>query len=180
MKGKCIVIAGGTGTGKSTIVKSLLAGANPANVLLYDVNNEHPNYTEKYKNPYTQQVELPELDDFLLQCKLSRNCIIAVEEATMFFSNKGRSDEMVSVLVRKRHTMNNIILVYHSLRSMPKYILDFVNYLVILKTTIDTEKTVEELGRDEITQAWKEIRDSDWLFTPEGYRYSPNKMLFIS
>ena len=181
MTGKLIVIVGGTGSGKSTLAKKFLAPCHPMRVLLYDVNNEHPAYTERYRNPFTNRIELPSVDDFIEQAKSATSCLIMIEETTMFFSNRGRSEDMVSILVRKRHTMNNIILVYHSLRDVPKYLMVYINYLIILKTNFDTVDMVEKkFERPDITEAFKEIQAADWIVTPEGNRYSPNKMLFIS
>lgn len=45
-------------------------------------------------------------------------------------------------MVRKRHTNNLLIFNFHSLRAVPLYILDFVNYIYLRKTN-DNPKLIE-------------------------------------
>lgn len=117
---KCIIIAGGTGTGKTTLVKSLL-GHHKKNRLIYDVNNE-------YGLPYVQ------MEDFLEKAKQVKNHIIVFEEATIFFSTSGSNRDIREILVKKRHTNNILIFNFHSLTQVPLDILMFCNYFYVKKS----------------------------------------------
>jgi SpoVK/Ycf46/Vps4 family AAA+-type ATPase len=141
-----ILLCGGKGTGKTTKVKELLKEANlPA--FIYDVNNEY------------SEAPLPDIQSFLDQAVKKKNCAIVFEEATIFFSSKGRSEELLNILVRSRHNKTFCILVFHSLRSIPVYILELSNYL-ILKYTADNKTAVEAKYKDfpELINIFEEVQ----------------------
>lgn len=130
--GKAIIIVGATGSGKSTLTKRLIAPVDVNRLFVYDVNAE-----------YFPDEVLPDIDDFLLQVKGVRESVIVFEEATVFFSNRGSNKMMRKLLVGKRHSHNAIILLFHSIRAIPYYIFDLVNYIIVFHTN-DEEKIVAE------------------------------------
>lgn len=136
MKPLNIAVIGATGTGKTTACKKLLnlSGKEP---FIYDVNNEYGSKT------------LLKINDFLLHATKKTNSFILFEEATIFFSHSGRTDEIMNLLVRKRHTNNVICLVFHSLRSMPLYILDMIDLIILFKT-VENKGVIEKKYKDEI------------------------------
>lgn len=149
--GKCIIVAGKTGSGKSFWVKESLLSpwlAVGGNAFVYDINNEHG-----FPEP-----PLPE--DFVLQVESARKSLIFFEEATIFFSHKqGDSRELRNLLVRKRHRQNVIVFVFHSIRKIPAYVLDFCD-IFVLKKTNDTPSFVEKKlkGYDNLLYAYDEVR----------------------
>jgi hypothetical protein len=141
-----IILAGAKGTGKTTKVKQLINEAGlPA--FIYDVNNEY------------SSAALPDMQSFLDQAVKKKSCAIVFEEATIFFSSKGRSEELINILVRSRHNKTLCILVFHSLRSVPTYILELSNYL-ILKYTADNFTAVEAKYKDfpELINLFEEVQ----------------------
>lgn len=143
-----IIIVGAKGTGKTTQTKEIIRAANlPA--LIYDVNNEYGN------NP------LPDIDTFLIQAAKMKNATIVFEEATIFFSAKGRSEKLIEILVRSRHNRTLTVLNFHSLRSVPTYILELTNYL-ILKATNDNPGAVETKYKDfpEVISLFNEVNEA--------------------
>ncbi|MCK9479766.1 MAG: ATP-binding protein [Firmicutes bacterium] len=126
MAGKAIILVGATGSGKSTIVKRLLANVHEERICVYDVNAEY-GLSEPGK-------PLPDIQDFLDGVLPLYDRVLVFEEATVFFSNRGRSDKMVKLLVAKRHNRNTVMLCFHSIRAIPLYIYDLVNYVIVLKT----------------------------------------------
>lgn len=132
---KAILLIGMTGEGKSTYLKKLIKTSGRP-LLIYDVNNEHG--TNK---------PLPSFEQFLMTATKVKNHLIAFEEATIFFSSKSSNNEMRELLIRKRHTNNLLVLLFHSIRSVPIDIFDFINYYVLFKTN-DREAYISQKYRD--------------------------------
>ena len=98
----------------------------------FDINREYVNSFGESENLYSKFVSI---DDFLKTVKNAVNSCIIFEEATAFFSNKGiNSKILMDLQVRKRHTNNVIVFVFHSLRQIPVEIFDFCNYLILFNT----------------------------------------------
>lgn len=144
---KAICIVGGTGSGKSTYIKEQLLPKVRNRALIYDVNNE-----------YGTGVKLLSMKDFNAKAKAAVNTFIVYEEATIFFNNRGLDNELVDILVRKRHTKNTIVFVFHSLRAIPTYIIDMIDFFVIFRTN-DLTHQVYKRFRDnyEIMNAYKYV-----------------------
>lgn len=150
---KCIINVGATGTGKSTQTKELLMQSSQPE-FIYDVNGEYKDYKGAVSNL--------NFKDFLERAKEKRNTTIVFEEATIFFKQQGSSEDMLNLLVRKRHTNNLIILNFHSLRKVPLDILDFANYMIIRKTN-DLDSVISKKYEEhiEIWEAYKEVKESE-------------------
>jgi len=149
MSGKSIIFVGGTGTGKTTLIKGRLKKVSKDCLYLFDINNE---YTEFFDKP------LPSFVKFSKQCTKLNDAIIVYEEATIFLSNKGSNSEVNEVLVRKRHTNNTIFFVFHSLRSVPRWLFDLSNYLFLLKTNDSLDTVEKKFDHDALTTAFKEVQ----------------------
>ena len=113
---KAFILVGSTGCGKTYFTKQLLKTVHKNALLIFDVNNE---WKEYYPYPFDADI-----DKFLEKANKVRKGVILIEDATAFLSNRGRSDLLTKILVAKRHTQNTIILLFHSMRSIPKYIVD--------------------------------------------------------
>lgn len=130
---KAIAIIGRTKTGKTTLTKELLNGFEPSRVHVYDVNNEYAEY---------KRGALPKFSEFLNKLTIkdrrgeltTRKSAIVFEEATIFLRHNTQSEQITELLTTKRHTENFIILNFHSLRKLPVYILDMLDFVVIKKT----------------------------------------------
>jgi len=149
---RCIIITGGTGCGKTFFTKSLIKKANRSALMVFDVNKE---YQDVYPYPFNDDV-----DAFLDKCYRKQNAVILMEDATAFLSNRGRSDKLQKMLVGKRHTNNTIILLFHSFRAIPKYIMDLANTVVIFKTNDPEEIVSKGFGNPELTKAWRKVQDA--------------------
>lgn len=148
---KAIILVGGTGCGKTYFSKQLIKGVNKNALHVFDVNNE---YKEYY--PYSFN---PDIDTFLQKAYKMNNAVILIEDATAFLSNRGRSDLLTKLLVAKRHTKNTIILLFHSFRAIPKYIIDLSNLMVIFRTN-DPPEIVDKLGRSDLTETWQAVQSA--------------------
>lgn len=145
---KTFLVIGHTGRGKSTFVKTALRKI-PQRKYIYDVNNE-----------YGQGTNLPTLSEFLARAKELRNTTIVFEEATIFFGG-AKDEEMTNLLVRKRHTKNNIFLLFHSLIDAPPYILRLVDFIVLYKTNDNPTAIKRKFAHHTtIIQAFEEVAAS--------------------
>ena len=152
MAGQSIIIVGTNGTGKTTYIKERLKNVNKSSLLLYDVNNE---YSEFYDKPFVK------MEEFLEEATKVNNSVIVFEEATIFFSNRSTIEEMRELLVRRRHTKNMLFLVFHSIRSVPRDIMDMSNYLV-LKYSNDSPKFIErKFENEDIDNAVLELKETN-------------------
>jgi hypothetical protein len=89
-----------------------------------------------------------------------KNAVIAIEEATIFFNNRGTSDELTQILVQKRHTHNYIFLCFHSLRSVPRFVFDLCNYLTLFKTN-DSPVVIDQKFKDErINEMFERVKNN--------------------
>lgn len=139
-EGFACINVGRTRTGKTTLSKSLVVdyirsnGMDYSNVYIYDVNKEYYDY---YKEPFVPY------NEFINNIKDVTNSFILIEEATIFFNVKATDKLIQEMLVRKRHTNNIIYLNFHSIRAIPRYVFDLVNYVTIFKTndTLEVVKT---------------------------------------
>lgn len=148
---KAIILVGATGCGKTFYTKKLLAKAHKKSLYIFDTNNE-------YKNLYPFDFN-PDIDVFLDRAYRLKNAIILIEDATAFLSNRGRSDLLTKIMVAKRHTGNTIILLFHSMRAIPKYIIDISTHIVIFKTNDDPKFVASEFKNDKLFNAWKSVQD---------------------
>ncbi len=175
MSGKTFLFIGMRGMGKTTLVKKTLAGAHPDSLLIFDPNGEYTSFTNG--RPPITNFKL-----FAQKAMQVENAVIVVEEATVFLNNRGFNVDFLEVVVRARHTNNSIICVFHTLKSVPKYIFDLCNYVILLKTGMsDNEDYVrKQFDHELLTQAFIEIRDAKLIRNPDtGKDYSPNKFLDV-
>jgi len=146
----CHIIVGATNTGKTSLVKRLLKKANKKAFFIYDVNNE---YKEFFNYP------LMDINTFIYKANFINRGIIIIEEATIFFSNRS-NNLLKELLVRKRHTKNHIILIFHSVRSIPRYVYELANYITIFKTNDSPEMSAKELKDERIEKIMSIVKQS--------------------
>lgn len=155
---KAIILVGATGCGKTYKTKQLLKSANPKALHIFDTNNE---YKDIYPYPFDADIDL-----FLEKAYRLKNAIILIEDATAFLSNRGRSDLLIKIMVGKRHAKindndpgNTIILLFHSMRSIPKYIMDISTDIIIFKTNDDPKFVKTEFKNERLFNAWLEVQN---------------------
>lgn len=151
--GKVIAVVGMTGTGKSTEVKNILSRSRGHKQYIFDIQREYgsggtyfdwdgTNKPFLCKNQYKGKID-PEGVEFSETVVKLKNSVIVFEEATIFLSY-GRNADVKQMLVSRRHDNNLIILCFHALHMIPKYVRSMIDFLV-LKPTGDSPKQVADL-----------------------------------
>lgn len=144
-----ITIIGGTNQGKSYFAKQLIKNTKIP-CLVYDVQD---GYGPSSKKPGDIILDLPldwkakrarffgDTETFLHYANHRENTTILIEEATIFF--EGRTYQaMRKLIVDKWHAKNNIIIIFHTINSVPPRILEMTDTIVLFKTG-DDENTVK-------------------------------------
>lgn len=153
--GKAILIVGATGCGKTYFTKkNLLRGVNPKAMHIYDTNNE---YSEFGAGTYAAEGDF---DGFIKKAYQLKKAVILIEDATAFISNRGRSDLLTKIMVAKRHSGNTVILLFHSMRAIPKYLMDISTDIFIFKTNDDEGYVEKEFKNKRLTECWKTVQDA--------------------
>jgi ABC-type Mn2+/Zn2+ transport system ATPase subunit len=146
-----IIIVGATGTGKTTFVKNIIKKVpNKKALFIYDVNNEYRDYF-----PYPLQ----SVSDFMEKTQFISKGVFVLEEATIYLNNRSSNEYLTQLLVRKRHTNNTILLVFHSMRAVPRYIYELSNTIVIFKTNDAADMTSRELKDDRLEDIMNRVKN---------------------
>lgn len=142
---KVIAIVGKKKAGKTTLTAALIKRFSRPSTYIYDINNE---YTRKFnlKNDYTGEINT---DKFLSKVAQVKNSLIVFEEATSYFSSKGREAQLVDIISRSRHTNNVVILIFHSIADFPRYIYTFTDYIGLFKTNDFRSSLDQKLRKNE-------------------------------
>lgn len=148
---KAFLIIGHTGRGKTTIVKKIISQFPDFKKMIYDVNNEYSEFGTKAPPP---------IYEFTAAAAKAINSVIVFEEATIFFKHRTKGHDVQNILVRKRHTSNIVIFVFHSLRSVPLEILDLIDYVYLLPTN-DNINIIESKfsGNESIIEAFRKVHE---------------------
>lgn len=169
MNGYAILYIGMTGSGKSTMVKHLVRNVHESRLLVYDVQRE-----------YFDDDVLPEIEDFQNDVHKLRGGHAVFEEATIFFSNRGRDANMIKILVDKRHHRNVIHLCFHSITDVPGNIFRLVNYAFVFQTNDNGETVLKRYPQ--LYRAWRIVNhkreSAQKLVLPNG-NYLPFEIVKI-
>jgi hypothetical protein len=130
----CIIAT--TGEGKTTLTKKL---TDNKPLFVFDVNGEYPELTHDLNQPRCRYYGDP-LKFIEIASNKHNGTFCVLEEATGFLH--GRSgEELRKFLIGKRHPIEkggrNIITIFHTIQSVPPFILDMANYIVLFKTGDD-------------------------------------------
>lgn len=133
--GKCILIIGGTGQGKSTFIKKAIQN-KPC--IVYDVQGEYE-FLPTDNNLAQSRFFSTDPQKFIEVCKHKHNGTICVfEEATGFFMGRS-SKEMMQLMLSKRHPVDkggrNLLLIFHYIQAVPPSIINMCDEVILFKTS---------------------------------------------
>lgn len=158
---KAFILVGATGMGKSTLFRRLTECMPPERMYVNDVNGEYQ-HLPYCADRYRKGMALPDIDSYMNDVELVTDSVVAFEEATVFFSNRGSNAMMRKFLVGKRHTGNMYFLLFHSIRSIPYYIYDLCNYVFVFNTN-DNEHVVET-KHELLLDAYRAVKNKPFKF----------------
>lgn len=144
-----IIVVGRRKSGKTTFCLETIKNLNKESLFIYDINND---YKEFFNYPFLKY------EDFIEVAECLKKTFFVFEEATIYLNNRGTSPKLLQILIRSRHTGNSGILVFHSIRSVPLYIYELCNYLVLFKTNDVSEATSRELKDERIKEAFYNLK----------------------
>lgn len=142
-----ILIVGGTGQGKSHYTnKNLLCNdirkVNNKDVYfqcskskrqyIFDINNEYNLPPDNLISPFMRHTQCDD-KKFIENCKKITNTNIVFEDASGFLRGK-QSKEIARLIVQRRHSNNNYIILFHSINRIPPELLEYCNYIILFKT----------------------------------------------
>lgn len=147
---KCFALVGAKKSGKTTLAKRL-ASSIPAPLMVFDKNRE---WGARH---------LPTISEFMQAASNARGRVIVFEDATIFFANTGRSQDLLDILVAARHTRNTTFLLFHSLRAVPLYVLDNLDGIWLLPTR-DIDAKVSKRFEDwpHLVEGWRAVQRDGW------------------
>lgn len=138
---------------KNRILKKFCKGRRN---YIYDPNYEYA----EFKNHADEIYELEEFLDFV-PCETNSFCNVVFEESTSLFSKSGRSPKKLKKhTIRRFHTKNINVFVFHSLDEVPLEFLINIDFIVLFRTGDDIENMEKKFKRKfpKIFYAWLEIQ----------------------
>jgi hypothetical protein len=175
------LIVGASGQGKTFFAKEKFIYGKK-NVLVFDINNEY--FEDKRQtDPKLILITAPKLpvdttqprsryiggdmDEFVTIATAKRNTNIVFDEASIFFNGRITEKELLKLILTRKHTHNNIILCFHSLEEVPRFMYRQSNFIVLFKTQ-DTEKAFTSKS-DFLKPYWlklQKMKDHSYIIIP--------------
>lgn len=122
-----VVVIGAPGEGKTYFIRQLLRRMRAPRQYIFDPNEE---YTER--NDYPGPMTPESFGNFCNQN--SRLAVNVFEEATFFLTHGSRQREIVELITRKRHKRIVNIFVFHSINTLPAWVLPMIDNIILFKT----------------------------------------------
>ena len=139
---KAIIFIGATGEGKTTGALNLIKKSGNNNIFVFDYRGEsaYDELATDLNAPRCKFTGKP--TDYLEIARRKPNTWLLIEEATIFFNGRS-TEELREILVSKRHRGHNIIFLFHTIGTVPPFILDMADYICLYRTG-DTLATVKK------------------------------------
>lgn len=148
------LIVGHTGQGKSTWVNEFIKDKRQ---YVFDVNNEYKHLAPDLKYyPFMRNVDL-DIKRFLSISERLESTNIVFEDATGFFRGR-QSPLLIKQIVKKRHSKNNFLILFHSINRIPPELLEMCNYIVLFKTNDNLETIEQKFHNKQLNLAFEQVK----------------------
>lgn len=151
-----ITVIGATGQGKTTLVNKMIEGKNQ---YVFDVNNEYKNLPDD-RQKFVSQMRNVDMDikRFISNCSRLRNTNIVFEDATGFLRGR-QGEQMARLMVAKRHTNNNYIILFHSINRVPPEIMEMSNFVLLMRTRDNANVIQQKFDNEQLTEAFLKLQN---------------------
>lgn len=179
-----ILIAGGTGEGKTSYLNKSLLYNSPnrsnnrvlyslteksRNQYIFDINNEYLLPTDEILRTKMRHIQADK-KRFVENCSRIINCNIVFEDASGFLRGK-QTDDIIKLIVRRRHVNNNWIILFHSINRIPPELMEYCNYFILFRTN-DSLKDIDlKFKNPKINAMFEQVAKS------KKYNYAFHKFL---
>ena len=163
-----IVIVGQKKTGKTTLAKRLMSISKLPKKLVFDPSGQEawqdlprikPKMLPVWKQGTKRLFENDTHEMLHLINEYVTDTFIIFDDATAYIEAI-LSQDLKTLLTRNRHKNNDVVLIFHSLRSVPPKVFEHTSHLILFKTN-DTEQHLRRLDKvpnsPEILQAFAEV-----------------------
>lgn len=162
MKGASIIIAGYQGAGKTLLAKSIIEPVHEDRLRILDINDE---YGEFGKGIVKDKEGEPDFETYSQMMIRDRQKIFLTEDATTIFPHRGYDLNLVRAIIKKRHSQNVYLFLFHSLRVVPRDVFEYSDELWLLKTA-DTDDSIASkykgTGVQELLEEVRKLPEYEW------------------
>lgn len=149
---KVFILIGCEGSGKTFCAKTICKGVHPGALFVFDVNNE---WQKEYPYPFDRN-----MDNFLDKVDRSERSVSVYEDATSFFSRRGRDERLIQIVTARRHTKNTFIFLFHAFADVPDYILRKATDVIIFRTYDSPQWMYDNYKKNPVfLEAWQKVQD---------------------
>lgn len=138
---KCYVFIGATGEGKNTFADKLIGESN---CFYYDVQNNYPNLP--LNNDAPRGRFYGNWKDFVKVVQNKRDSWIVFDEATATLQGVMPEGVKMTVISKQWHG-NNWIFLFHTIRSVPPFLMDTADFIILFKTGDELSEVKRRRGK---------------------------------
>ncbi len=180
-QGRLILVVGQKGTGKSTVVRSLVKDGE--NVYVNDMNLEFCQPVPKMEKDFPAWERYRDVshlsDDEMLQFLSDKeNSVIIYEEATVLFQSlSGKQNQLFArAAARTRHQGNTLIMNFLGFSFIPSKIIAFSDYIVLKKVNDPADLVKRKISglQKEVLEAYERVSSSDDKYHTEVVCLNPS------
>lgn len=159
---KAFILVGCTRSGKSHLCKQIIRDVNPKALFVHDVQGEYAKLPWFAGTAFKGNIDmfLGKIYDENSDEHLITNGVFVFEEATNFFSTRGNDRVMRSLLVGKYHSNNTYLMMFHSMRDVPKYLARLCTDIFIFKTLDEPQYIDKNFNYLGLSEAWHQVNDN--------------------
>ena len=98
-----------------------------------------------------------DIKKFITICDTLQNTNIVFEDATGFLRGR-QAPDMARLLVKKRHSGNNYIILFHSINRVPPELLEMSNFVVLFKTNDNIVQVEKKFHNYRLNNAFLQLQ----------------------
>lgn len=144
---KVIIIVGRRRAGKTTTTKRLIKNVHRGALLLHDVSHQ---YGDIYKE------DILPFDEFKKKAIRVSKGVVVFEEASITIGH-AKQEDIIQLIATCRFKETSVIMVFHSLRLVPRYCYDMADILIMHKTKDNAKLVNEKFEDEEMTKVWTRV-----------------------